>query len=235
MLRTIGSNVVPGLDQRRIAHEQRNADRLLVGQPSLDAQAVLAVEVAVIAGEDDQRVVELLPSPRAPRRSGRRLPRPPCNIRSRLRIVSSLRAGGRAERRQVADLSHAGPACRRGGRRGSSAGAECFASAYSFLCRSAGTKCRRVRIGELPSARCSRFGMDRLVRQIEHERPVVRPLEELDRPLVEDDRSRSPWPCATLPSIVQLGIDVLALPLEARPSDRSPAAANRRCPCATCR
>ena len=68
MLSTNSSRAVPGLTAFGIAHEQRDADRFFVGQPPLDAQAVLAVEVAVVAGEDDQRVVELARLSRAPAR-----------------------------------------------------------------------------------------------------------------------------------------------------------------------
>jgi hypothetical protein len=50
----------PRLDQLRVAHQQRHADRLLVRR-ALVGKAMLAPEVAVVAGEDDDRVVgELL-------------------------------------------------------------------------------------------------------------------------------------------------------------------------------
>src|SRR6476646_705968 len=49
----------PGLDQGWITDEERDADRFFVGQAALDAQAMLAIEIAVIAREDDQRPIEL--------------------------------------------------------------------------------------------------------------------------------------------------------------------------------
>ena len=47
-----------GLDQFRIAHHHRNAERLFIGPPFV-AQMMFAPEVAVIAGEDEEGIVEL--------------------------------------------------------------------------------------------------------------------------------------------------------------------------------
>jgi hypothetical protein len=58
MARTIGLITLPGLDQLRVAHEERGADALLVGEAALGAQAVLAEEEAVVAEEHDAGVVE---------------------------------------------------------------------------------------------------------------------------------------------------------------------------------
>ena len=51
-------STVPGRDQGRVAHQERRADALLVGEPPLRAQPVLAEEVAVVADEDDEGAVE---------------------------------------------------------------------------------------------------------------------------------------------------------------------------------
>ena len=59
MFSTNSSRTVPGLTAFGIAHQQRHPDRFFVGEPPFDTQAVLAVEVTVVAGEDDDRVVEL--------------------------------------------------------------------------------------------------------------------------------------------------------------------------------
>jgi hypothetical protein len=46
-------------DEPGIAHEQRNTQRLLI-RAVFATQTVLAPEIAVVAGEDDEGVVELL-------------------------------------------------------------------------------------------------------------------------------------------------------------------------------
>ena len=46
------------LDQRRIAHKQRHPDRLLPHGALVD-RSVFAQQEAVVAGENDQRLVEL--------------------------------------------------------------------------------------------------------------------------------------------------------------------------------
>jgi len=47
-----------GLHERRITHEERRADAFLVREPPLRAEAMLAEEEAVVAEEDDARVVQ---------------------------------------------------------------------------------------------------------------------------------------------------------------------------------
>src|SRR5262249_16071008 len=50
-------------DQRWIANEQRNADGLFISETALDAEAMLAVEVAMVARENDHGVIELAGGP----------------------------------------------------------------------------------------------------------------------------------------------------------------------------
>src|SRR5687767_10746099 len=47
------------LDERGIADEEGNADGFFVGEAALEIQAVFAVEVTVVAGENNQRAIEL--------------------------------------------------------------------------------------------------------------------------------------------------------------------------------
>ena len=64
------------------AHHERHADRRLVDEHLPRRHAVLAVEEAVVGGEDDQRVVELAGLRAASRRSTRRPRRPPSATRA---------------------------------------------------------------------------------------------------------------------------------------------------------
>src|SRR5438477_5954492 len=46
--------------QGRVAHKQRDARGFLIRKAAFDAQAMLAVEIAFVAGEEDERLVELV-------------------------------------------------------------------------------------------------------------------------------------------------------------------------------
>ena len=71
---------VPAFDLARIAHDERRADAFLVGEAALGTERVLAEEIAVVAEEHDERVVELaLPLERVEDRADAlRRPTPSC-------------------------------------------------------------------------------------------------------------------------------------------------------------